>query len=277
VGKDGASPFRGGKADSLGTKKSRNFLASPVYTCHRHESPSNLLPIALFLIPATHAENVKDSLNHQYKSQILALRSPFTAGDQKFDCAGHSLTAAPNSGWLIYGGIYVERLNLSSDTLRLEGPRAAFTGEKKKGKPVLVRFSKSVRVEIHLNHSLKSLDDAEAVLGRVFFLGADTAEHSRPEFRRADDTTSDDQIYSYRERGVTAPKPTFTPEPDFSEEARREKFQGSVILSIVVDKTETSPESDWKKSWVTDWMNTRWKQSKPGALRLEPGTANLWP
>jgi TonB family C-terminal domain len=130
----------------------------------------------------------------------------------------------------------VEKLNLSSDILRLEGSRAAFTDEKKKGKPVLVRFSKSVRVEIHLDQPLKSLEDAESVLGRVFFLGTDAAEHARPEFRRADDTTADDQIYSYLERGVTAPKATYTPEPDFSEEARREKFQGNVILSVVVDK-----------------------------------------
>jgi TonB family protein len=192
--------------------------------------------LALLVIQTGRAENVKDALNHKYKNQILALRSPFTAGDQKFDSTGYSLNTAPKSGWLIYGGIYVEKLNLSSDTLRLDGPRAAFTGEKKKGKAVLVRFSKSVRVEIHLDHSLKSLDDAEALMGRVFFLGSDAAEHAKPEFRRADGTTSDDQIYSYRERGITAPKATFTPEPDFSEQARREKYQGNVILSVVVDK-----------------------------------------
>ncbi|HEX4604250.1 MAG TPA: energy transducer TonB, partial [Candidatus Angelobacter sp.] len=29
----------------------------------------------------------------------------------------------------------------------------------------------------------------------------------------------------------------YTPEPEFSEEARRAKFQGSVVLSIIVDET----------------------------------------
>jgi TonB family protein len=202
-----------------------------------NRKPSVLfLAVLLFQAATARAESAKDALNHKYKNQILALRSPFTAGDQKFDSAGHPLNAAPTSGWLIYGGIYVEKLNLSSDILRLDGPRAAFTGEKKKGKPVLVRFSKSVRIEIHLDYPLKSLDDAEALMGRVFFLGADAAQHARPEFRRADDTTSDDQIYDFHQDGVTAPKPTYTPEPDFSEEARREKFLGNVILSVVVDK-----------------------------------------
>jgi TonB family protein len=192
--------------------------------------------LALFPIQTAHAENLKDALNHRYKNQILALRSSFTAGDQKFDSTGHSLTVAPNSGWLIYGGIHVEKLNLSSDTLRLDGPRVGVTNEKSKGKPVLVRFTKPIRIEIHLDQPLKSLDDAEAVMGRVFFLGADAAEHARPEFRRADDTTADDQIYDFHQDGITAPKATYTPEPDFSEEARREKFQGNVILSVVVDK-----------------------------------------
>jgi TonB family protein len=34
--------------------------------------------------------------------------------------------------------------------------------------------------------------------------------------------------------GVAAPRPTFTPEPQFSEIARYEKFQGSLILNVVL-------------------------------------------
>jgi TonB family protein len=191
---------------------------------------------ALFLVQAAHADSVKDALNHKYKNHILALRSPFTARDQKFDSSGQPLNARPTGHWLLYGGIYVEKLNLSSDTLRLEGPRAAFSTEKKNGKPVLVRFSKSQQIKIHLDRPLKSFEDAESVMRRVFFLGADAAEHARPEFRRADDTIADEQIYDFHQDGVTPPRATFTPEADFSEEARRAKFQGTVHLSIVVDK-----------------------------------------
>ena len=191
---------------------------------------------ALFLGYPLHAENLKDALSQKYKNQILALRSPFTARDQKFDSAGQPLNARPTGPWLTYGGIYVEKINLSSDILRLEGPRAAFTGEKKKGKPVLVRFSKSVRVEIHLDRSLKSLDDAEALMGRVFFLGSDAAEHSRPEFRRADDNTPTTEIYHVGKDGTLVPRATYTPEPEFSEQARHAKYQGTVVLNIVIDK-----------------------------------------
>jgi TonB family protein len=192
--------------------------------------------LALSLVSPAHAENIKGALNHKYKSHILALRAPFARGDMKFDSAGQPLHARPGGSWLIYGGIHVEKLNLSSDTLRLEGPRAAFTDKKKNDKPILVHFSKSQRIEIHLDQALRSFEDAESVMGRIFFLGADAAEHAKPELRRADDITPDGEIYDYHQEGVTAPKATFTPEPDFSEEARRKKFQGNVILSIVVDK-----------------------------------------
>src|SRR5215470_1794398 len=34
--------------------------------------------------------------------------------------------------------------------------------------------------------------------------------------------------------GVSAPKPIFTPDPEYSEEARKAKFQGTVVLGLVV-------------------------------------------
>lgn len=37
-------------------------------------------------------------------------------------------------------------------------------------------------------------------------------------------------------RGITAPKAIYDPEPEYSEEARRVKHQGVVILSVVVDQ-----------------------------------------
>jgi TonB family protein len=211
---------------------------------------------ALFLIQTGRAQSLKDVLNHKYKNHILALRSPFTAADQKFDSAGHSLNAAPTSGWLIYGGIYVEKLNLSTDTVRVQGPLAAFADQKIDGQQVLVRFSKAQRIEIHLNQPLKSLDDAEAVMGRVFFLDADTAARAWPELRRADDTTPDDQIFhvsknAFRRSGdntpeaaddrdkegiVLPPRPAHTPEPEYSVQARNAKYQGTLVLKIVIDK-----------------------------------------
>jgi TonB family protein len=34
--------------------------------------------------------------------------------------------------------------------------------------------------------------------------------------------------------GVSAPKPLFTPDPEYSEEARKSKYQGVVVLWLVI-------------------------------------------
>lgn len=41
-------------------------------------------------------------------------------------------------------------------------------------------------------------------------------------------------IYSIGDIGVTPPKAKYTPEPDFSEEARKAKYQGTVTLSAII-------------------------------------------
>jgi TonB family protein len=37
--------------------------------------------------------------------------------------------------------------------------------------------------------------------------------------------------------GTTAPKPRYTPEPEFSEAARHEKYQGTLVMDMIVDET----------------------------------------
>jgi len=193
--------------------------------------------LALFLIQTGRAQNLKDALGQKYKNKLLALRTPFSSGDQKFDSDGHLLSDPAHGAWLVYGGIYVEKLDLSADTLRLEGPRGALSDSKKDGKPILIAFSKPVLIEIHFLQPVNSLDDAEAVLGRVFFLGKDWAEHAKPEFRRSNDRTSGETIYHVGQNHTKFPKPVQTPLPEFSEKARKAKYQTTALMTIVVDKS----------------------------------------
>ena len=193
-----------------------------------------LLGIFLGQISCAHAESLKDALNQQYKKHVLALRSPFTSGDQKFDSAGKPLSHAGGK-WLLYGGIYIEKVDLSSKELRIEGRRVGL-GTDKTNKPVLVPMSKSVKVEIQLDQPLNSIDQAQNLLDRVFYLQSETDEHAKPELRRADDRSAQQTIYKAGKDDVKYPKATYTPEPEFSERARRAKHQGTVILNIVVDE-----------------------------------------
>jgi TonB family protein len=204
---------------------------------------------ALFLLPAlflfnfaiSHADSVKDALDQKYKKQVLAVRFPLTGRTQKLDSSGQPVKVPDKGQWVTYGGIYIEKINITKDTLRLEGPRVAVTGQKKEGRPVFVKLEKSLKFEFHLDQPLQSVDDAQAMLGRVFYLDPSEAEeHIKPEIRRYE-SVAKGPIHKVDQDGVKdgvkAPKPTYTPEPEFSEEARRAKFQGVVYLSIIVDET----------------------------------------
>lgn len=198
-------------------------------------------PVLLLLIfsasaAIAHADSVKDELNHKYKNQLLALRSPLTGRVQKFDASGQPLNPPANAQWLFYGGIYVEKLGVSNDTLTLEGPQVAPTDQKKKGKPVFVPIGKPVKVEIRLDQPLASADQAQTIMDRVFFLGAEALQHTQPEYRRSDSTSSAGPVYSISKEGVKYPQSVYTPEPEFSEKARRAKYQGTSILNVVVDQ-----------------------------------------
>ena len=188
-----------------------------------------------FKLPVPKASMTRSTKNLQTSFSLSARRFPLaTCGlTRTAICSAIPLMGA----WLVYGGIYIEKLDLSGDTLRLEGPRGALSYSEKEGKPILIAFSKPVRIEIHLLQPINSLEDAEAVLSRVFFLGKDWAEHARPEFRLAKDSTSAETIYQAGLDHTKFPRPVQTPAPDSSEKAKKAKYQATARMTIVVDKS----------------------------------------
>jgi TonB family protein len=213
------------------------------------------LAVLLFQI-AAHSQSLQDALSQEYKDHVLALRTPFAHGDQEFNSSGQLLNGRSSDPWLLYGAFQVENLNLTKDALRLEGPRVALRHAKTTDSTYITKLSKSVKIEIHLDQPLNSLDEAQALMDRVFFPEDEVTQHAAPELRRADDTTPDNQIFhvsknAFRRPGantpeaaddrdkegiVLSPKPTYTPDPGYSPLALQAKFRGTVVLKILVDK-----------------------------------------
>lgn len=132
-------------------------------------------------------------------------------------------------------------------------------------------------MEIKLDQPLNSFDQVQATLSKVFALNKQDFLNSVPEFWRsyitknldfdpaqtgalqyidansthvgkssdANATTSSpagdqpDPVIFHVGDGVKAPKAMSTPEPEFSEAARYEKYQGVVVLYVVVGKDGT--------------------------------------
>ena len=185
------------------------------------------------------ASDLENALKQQYEKQVLGLRSPLQGTHLEFDSSGKPLGQSPQGRWIAYGGIYVQKISLAADKLRLEGPLAGFGADSKQGKPEIVPLGKAINVEIQLDHPANSVDDVRAVLDCVFFLDDKDHQHDIPEFRRAD-FVADEKIYRLGKDGVSDPVAIHTPEPEFTDESRRKGLRhGIVVLEVVVDKSGT--------------------------------------
>ncbi|HLW55256.1 MAG TPA: energy transducer TonB [Candidatus Angelobacter sp.] len=183
------------------------------------------------------ADKTADTLKSSYQNHLVGVRYPIHPGDEKFDTSGRPVDPGQPQDWEFYGGILVKKLSLKNNLLRLEGPRVAFA-DPAKGKK-LITISAPVKFEIRLDHPLTSVDDGKALLNRIFYLDEHDLDHMKPEYRQKG-TNPNAEVDAAELMGkaeFVAPKPVYTPEPEFSEEARRKKYQGTVMTSIVIDKS----------------------------------------
>lgn len=186
--------------------------------------------------PALADNELKDALKKTYENRILVLRTPLQSGDQEFDSAGKPLKEPPANQWRVYGPLLINGIKLDATRLRLEAVRLSSPNDLKPAKEMLLQSGKTIKVDIHLDHPLGSAAEAQDILDRVFFLELKKAEFPLPEYRRPNEMTGGDQnIQSPDQRRGVGPKPIYTPNPDFSEQARKAKYGGSVSLAVVVD------------------------------------------
>jgi TonB family protein len=130
-------------------------------------------------------------------------------------------------------------VRLKNDQLHVEGRRVVPSDRVENGKPVVIFMGKKLNFDIHLDHPLASMDEAQKVLGSVFYMDERDAEHRKPELRRTRDSTENQKVYRGGLSMGEIPRAVYLPEPEFSEAARKAKFQGVVSLSTVIDTSGT--------------------------------------
>ena len=54
--------------------------------------------------------------------------------------------------------------------------------------------------------------------------------------------------------GVSAPRVVYQPDPEYSEEARKAKYQGTCVLWLVVGPDGGREIFEWPAAWDLDWM-----------------------
>jgi TonB family protein len=212
---------------------------------------------------------VEKQLKSEYAGKILTLRHFYHGDHLKFHSDGSLATDANEGPWTVDGQIAVEEIRLHDGLLEIKGrriyvifdpkskPQDALTilgnykGEDRKDVEKLLRKESAVKIEVELLSTTPGSDEAFSALRAVFAVPGESLMEVVPEYWRKyfaeleghpdNSSNTTEKLYLVRPgNGVSAPHPTFDPEPEYSEAARQLKYQGTVVLSLVVDPAGTT-------------------------------------
>jgi TonB family protein len=107
---------------------------------------------------------------------------------------------------------------------------------------------------------------------RLLLIGLNTTV-CLPPAACAQEQTPQDEVYELRkahENGITAPKPIYHPDPEYTDSARKKKISGGVVLSLVV-----TPEGTVRDPKITSSLDKDLDQqalTTVSTWKFEPAT-----
>jgi TonB family protein len=185
------------------------------------------------------------------------------------------MNQSKGGSWTVDGPMEITKIELAPDKLRVKGLRVVLVYDRASQEFVAEREKRpdSVQAEILLDSALNDVAQAEALLAKVFVGSGKEIASSLPDYwqrffenqhasEKAIDGTSssaaaerpsrssassaveDDAVVMKVGDGVHAPKPIYTPEPQYSVPAKDLKIQGVCVLKAIIDKEGkvTKPE-----------------------------------
>lgn len=219
-------------------------------------------PALICLAQSADQQDVAAILKRHYVDQALILRRAVEKNKQMYDSAGILAGDAKDGPWTVYAGVMPKKIALSASELRIEGYRLEFAFDAREKALAPYKSKQHIQLVVGLAEPLTTIDQAEAILAKVFALTDDDVIASVPEIwkpylkRRAalkkdpslasaevdglqplarpKPMTQAEMDKKEKELGVTAPKAISTPEPNYSSFAKKHNFQGLVVLTAVV-------------------------------------------
>jgi TonB family protein len=191
----------------------------PVNASLNTPNPAQVKPVVLS------AGKLKKLITGQYQKQILALRNLVPEAGDDYDPDGHPLKGIQPDHWALYSGlIYAKKINVKDGDIEVQGTPVILNG---------FPIGNPMKIRIHLGPQPHSAEEVQQMMGRLFLQDKPSLQRARPEYRRYGAT---ERPISHVGGNISAPRATYTPEPEFSEEARKAKYGGIAVLNIMVDK-----------------------------------------
>ena len=195
------------------------------------------------------ASDVDNLARQQYENRIVALRHAVTSDTQVFDANGRLLSSNTQGPWNTFGCVKIAKLEITPDKITLAASRVTYRFNDFTGSFVGQNQSNQiVAIEVRLDMPLASADEAALILGKVFapfdaaapdpalgfWLARERARVSASA-KPGNGVPLGNGVFRVGDDGVTAPVPVYTPEPEFSDRARKAGFGGTVALGVIVD------------------------------------------
>lgn len=172
------------------------------------------------------AGKLKKLVSMQYGSQILALRTVIPEEGEDYGPDGKPVKNAPTNHWMLYSGlIYTKKISVKNNDIEMQVIPVL-----QNGSPI----GNPMKIRLHSGPQGYSAEEAQQLMDSLFIQDKPSLQRARPEYRRP--TENEGPIMHVGENNTVAPRPTYTPEPEFSEQAKKAKYQGTAVLTVVVDK-----------------------------------------
>lgn len=220
----------------------------------------------LLLLPlrfAWAASALDKQLNFDYVDKVMTLRRFYSGEHLRFHSDGSLKTSAPVGLWTLDGQIEVQKVELHGGLLLIKGRRihrvfdaqhnpqdqltTVGNNHDKQHKELEKELRRlKVEIEIELPSEKPDEKDVASAIHAVFLAGSESMMDVVPAYWRAyfakqegkPQTTpsANGPLYSFKPGGgMSPPHVILQPEPEYSEEARKAKYQGTAVMSLIVD------------------------------------------
>lgn len=196
--------------------------------------------------------SLQKQLEHRLLKHVFIVRNFYVGDHLVFDSQGNLLKGDNSLGYngcRCIAALKVRGLEIMNSELVLHGPRMVGDSEPRMEYSHLSREHTEVQIDIELDQSLMNETAIAGILNKVFLTGKDNLRDLAPpyawkaaepvvtaeEASKTGGNSVDVKEMSRIGHGVTPPKAIHSPDPEYSKEARKAKFQGDVMLSIIIN------------------------------------------
>jgi len=221
-----------------------------------------VLTTLLLYAPLGQSDTVKEQLASDYTGKVLTLRHFYVGEHLKFRADGTLEGDSPIGPWTVDGQLLVTEAKLQKSNLIIRGRRLILLYDSK-----LKTFQDSLTVVKNSDHKdrdvekwLRALDvdieialstekpeqkEVSAAMQAVFLTPGESMIDITPacwrsyfelqDHRPPKPQDPNNPVYTMSANGsITPPRVTYDPEPEYSDAAREVKWQGTVLVSLVV-------------------------------------------